>query len=146
MDEPALVVLGSLLSGRTGRLYKSLVLDQKIANSVAAGQNGMKWAGYFLLERSSQSRAARRKSWNRLSTRRSKSSRRKRSAKGNCRRSRTSLQRIISGDWTADSLLMLQILLADSNRGWQSFNEDPKKIAAVTAEDIQRVANQIFQT
>ena len=49
MDEPALVVLGSLLSGRTGRLYKSLVLDQKIANSVAAGQNGMKWEGYFML-------------------------------------------------------------------------------------------------
>ena len=54
VDEPALVVLGSLLSGRTGRLYKSLVLDQKIANSVSAGQNGMKWEGYFLLERRCQ--------------------------------------------------------------------------------------------
>ena len=48
-DEPALVVLGSLLSGRTGRLYKSLVLDQKIANEASAGQNGSKWEGYFEL-------------------------------------------------------------------------------------------------
>jgi len=48
-NEPALVVLGSLLSGKTGRLYKSLVLDQQIANSVSAGQNGMKWEGYFAL-------------------------------------------------------------------------------------------------
>ncbi len=42
-------------------------------------------------------------------------------------------------------LLMIQILLADSNRGWQSFNEDPKRIAAVTAEDIQRVAKKYFK-
>src|SRR5437867_10254878 len=48
-DEPALVVLGSLLSGRTGRFYKSLVLEQKIANNVSAGQNGLKWEGYFEL-------------------------------------------------------------------------------------------------
>ena len=46
-DEPALVVLGSLLSGRTGRLHKSLVLEQEVANSASAGQNGLKWAGYF---------------------------------------------------------------------------------------------------
>src|SRR5207247_9385834 len=48
-DEPALVVLGSLLTGRTGRLYKSLALEQKIANSVSGGQNGLKWEGYFEL-------------------------------------------------------------------------------------------------
>ena len=48
-DEPALVVLGALLSGRTGRLYKSLVLDQKVATDASAGQNGLKWEGYFAL-------------------------------------------------------------------------------------------------
>jgi hypothetical protein len=37
--------------------------------------------------------------------------------------------------------LMIQLLLADSNRGWRTFNEDPQKFAAVTAEDVQRVAN-----
>ena len=41
--------------------------------------------------------------------------------------------------------LMLQILVSDSNRGWLSFNEDPKRIAAVTAEDIQRVATRYFK-
>ena len=50
VDEPSLVVLGSLLNGRTGRLYKSLVLEQEIANSAFAGQNGLKWAGYFSLQ------------------------------------------------------------------------------------------------
>ena len=66
-DEPALVVLGSLLSGRTGRLYKSLVLDQKIANSASAGQNGMKWEGYFPWK-ALPSRATRRNRSNRPST------------------------------------------------------------------------------
>jgi hypothetical protein len=41
--------------------------------------------------------------------------------------------------------LMIQLLLADSNRGWRTFNEDPKKFAAVTAEDVQRVANLYFK-
>src|SRR5687768_13410960 len=39
-DDVALSVLGSLLSGRTGRLYKSLVLQQEVANSASGGQNG----------------------------------------------------------------------------------------------------------
>ena len=40
---------------------------------------------------------------------------------------------------------MLQLLLADNGRGWQSFNEDPKRIEAVTADDIQRVAKTYFK-
>ncbi len=40
---------------------------------------------------------------------------------------------------------MIQLLLADAGRGWPSFNEDPGKIQAVTADDIQRVANKYFK-
>ncbi|OPZ63445.1 MAG: Peptidase M16 inactive domain protein [bacterium ADurb.Bin478] len=144
VDEPALVVLGSLLSGRTGRLYKSLVLDQKVANSVGAGQNGMKWEGYFLL-----SGVAKPDSTPEI-------------VEQALYREIEKLQKDKVGDrelqkvknqFAADTfrrldsrfLLMIQILLADSNRGWQSFNEDPKRIAAVTAEDIQRVANKYFK-
>jgi len=144
VDEPALVVLGSLLSGRTGRLYRSLVLDQKLANSVSAGQNGMKWEGYFLL-----SGVAKPDSTPEI-------------VEQALYREIEKLQKDKVGDrelqkvknqFAADTfrrldsrfLLMIQILLADSNRGWQSFNEDPKRIAAVTADDIQRVANKYFK-
>ena len=45
----ALSVLGSLLSGRTGRLYKTLVLQQEVANNASASQSGNKYEGYFEL-------------------------------------------------------------------------------------------------
>src|SRR5436309_5404206 len=46
-DGPAPVILADLLNGRTGRLYKSLVLDQGLANTASAAQNGGKYEGYF---------------------------------------------------------------------------------------------------
>src|SRR5262249_9142914 len=46
-DEPALVILADLLNGRTGRFYKSLVLEQGLANTASAAQNGAKYEGYF---------------------------------------------------------------------------------------------------
>jgi predicted Zn-dependent peptidase len=144
LNEPALVVLGSLLSGRTGRLYKSLVLDQKIANNVAAGQNGMKWAGYFLLNGVAKPGSTPEAVEQALYKEIEKLQKEKVGDR--------ELQKV-KNQFAADNfrrldsrfLLMLQILLADSNRGWQEFNEDPKRIAAVTADDIQRVANLYFK-
>jgi predicted Zn-dependent peptidase len=143
-DEPALVVLGALLSGRTGRLYKSLVLDQKIANSAAAGQNGMKWDGYFLLSGVAKPGSTPETVEQALYKEIEKLQKEQVGDR--------ELQKV-KNQFAADNfrrlesrfLLMLQILLADSNRGWQSFNEDPKKIAAVTAEDIQRVSSKYFK-
>jgi predicted Zn-dependent peptidase len=142
-DEPALVVLGSLLSGGTGRLYKSLVLEQKIANSVSAGQNGMKWAGYFLLSGVAKPGSTPEVVEQALYKEIEKLQKEK---IGERELQKIKNQFAASNFRRLDSrfLLMLQILLADSNRGWQSFNEDPKRIAAVTAEDIQRVANSYF--
>jgi predicted Zn-dependent peptidase len=144
VNEPALVVLGALLSGKTGRLYKSLVLDQKIANSISAGQNGMKWEGYFALngvaKPGSTPESVEQALYREIEIFQKE------------RVGERELQKI-KNQFAADNyrklesrfFLMLQMLLADSNRGWGSFNEDPKKIAAVTAEDIQRVANLYFK-
>jgi predicted Zn-dependent peptidase len=48
-DEPALAILADLLNGRTGRLYKSLVLEHGLANAASAGVEGRKYEGYFEL-------------------------------------------------------------------------------------------------
>jgi len=46
-DSYALDVLAGLLNGRTGRLYKSMVLGDEIAASAFAGQDSSKYAGAF---------------------------------------------------------------------------------------------------
>ncbi len=144
VNEPALVVLGALLNGKTGRLYKSLVLDQKIANSASAGQNGMKWEGYFSLGGVAKPGSTPEIVEQALYREIEKLQKEKVGER--------ELQKV-KNQFAADNYrklesrfyLMLQMLLAESNRGWQSFNEDPPKLAAVTAEDVQRVANQYFK-
>ena len=144
VDEPALIVLGSLLTGKTGRLYKSLVLDQKIANSVSAGQNGMKWEGYFFFNAVAKPGNAPETVEQALYREIEKLQKERVDAR--------ELQKV-KNQFAAENyrrlesrfFLMLQLLVADSNRGWQSFNDDPKRIAAVTAEDVQRVANLYFK-
>ena len=50
-DEPALALAGSILGdGKSSRLYKRLVYDEKIAQSVEAGFQGEELAGTFSIE------------------------------------------------------------------------------------------------
>jgi predicted Zn-dependent peptidase len=144
VNEPALVVLGSLMSGKTGRLYKSLVLDQKIANNVSAGQNGLKWEGYFSLfgvaKPGSTPEAVEQALYREIE--------KLQKEKVDERELQKIKNQFAAGDYRKlenHMVLMEHILLADSNRGWQSLNEDPKRIAAVAAEDVQRVANLYFK-
>ena len=46
-DSYALDVISQVLSDRTGRLYKGLVLGEQVATSVFARQDSRKWAGLF---------------------------------------------------------------------------------------------------
>ncbi|HEY6553329.1 MAG TPA: pitrilysin family protein, partial [Vicinamibacteria bacterium] len=49
-DAAALDLLSDILSGRTGRLYKGLVLGKQIANAATASVDIRKYAGIFTLE------------------------------------------------------------------------------------------------
>jgi predicted Zn-dependent peptidase len=143
-DEPALVVLGSLLSGRTGRLYKSLVLDQKVANSASAGQNGLKYEGYFsiggIAKPGNTPEQVEKALYAELEKLQKEKVGERELQKVKNQFAASNYRRLQS-----NFALMLQLLLAESNRGWESFNEDPKKIEAVTADDIQRVTVKYFK-
>ncbi len=143
VDEPALVVLGALLSGRTGRLYKSLVLEQQVANNAFAAQNGMKWAGFFSLrgiaKPGRQPEEVEASIYAELERLKEDPVGERELQKVKNRFNADNFRRIES-----NFFLMLQLLLAENGRGWQSFNEDPKKIQAVSAEDVQRVARKYF--
>jgi predicted Zn-dependent peptidase len=142
-DEPALAILSDLLNGRTGRLYKSLVLEQGLANSASGGVNGGKYEGYFELravakpgKTPEEVEAAIYQEIEKL----------KKEPVGE-----RELQKVKNQNAAQDFRrlqsnfnLMLQLLIRDSGRGWQHINTDPKLFQAVTAADIQRVANTYF--
>jgi predicted Zn-dependent peptidase len=49
-DTPALDLLSDVLSGRTGRLYKGLVLGRQVANAASASIDDRKYGGIFVAE------------------------------------------------------------------------------------------------
>jgi predicted Zn-dependent peptidase len=49
-DTPALDLLSDVLSGRTGRLYKGLVLGRQVANAASASIDDRKYGGIFMAE------------------------------------------------------------------------------------------------
>ncbi|MEK6281159.1 MAG: pitrilysin family protein [Acidobacteriota bacterium] len=143
-DAFALDILGSVLSGRTGRLYKSLVLQQQIANSAAGFQNGRKYEGLFELtgvakpgKTPEEVEQALYKEIERLQ---------KELVEAN------ELQKVknqyaagVFRGIQANFGLMVQLLIRDNTRGWETINNDPARHQAVTPEDIRRVANTYFK-
>jgi len=142
-DEPALVVLGSLLSGRTGRLYKSLVLENQVATGARAGQTGLKWEGYFefsgVANRDHTPEDVEAALYAEIETLKTTLAGDRELQKVKNRFAADTFRRV-AGNFG----LMIQLLIADAYRGWRSFNEDPPRLAAVTAEDVQRVAQTYF--
>ncbi len=142
-DDFALSVMASLMSGRTGRLYKSLVLQQEIANSASADQEGRKYEGFFELR--AVAKAGHRPEeveqalYKEIEKLQKEPVPEKELQKVKNQYAASDFRRLQS-----NFALMVQLLLADSHRGWQSLNEDPARIQAVTAEDIKRVANTYF--
>ena len=143
VDEPPLVVLGQLLNGRTGRLYKALVEEQEVATSAFGGQSGYKYEGMFELrgtatqdstpedvELAIYAELDRLK--NELVPVRELQKVKNQNAAGTFR------------DLRSNYGLLMQLLIRESNRGWEHINTDPALYDAVTPEDIMRVANTYF--
>ena len=144
VDEPPLVVLGQMLNGRTGRLYRSLVEEQEVATSASGGQSGMKFEGMFSLagvakdgrtpEEVEQALYA---EIERLKTQlvepRELQKVKNQNAASNFRGLRSNFG------------LMNQLLVREAWRGWATINTDPALYDAVTAEDVMRVANTYFE-
>jgi predicted Zn-dependent peptidase len=142
-DEPALRILADLVNGRTGRLYKSLVLEQGVANSVSASSNGYKYEGYFEFRGVAKPgktpedvEAAIYKEIGKLQSEKVGD---RELQKVKNQNSATDFRRLEN-----NFQLMFQLLMYDSGRGWRHINTDPKLIQAVNPEDVMRVATTYF--
>lgn len=140
-DQYALDVLAGLLNGRTGRLYRTMVLGDEIASSASAFQDNRKWAGY--LEVSAESRgdatpsdleAAIGRELTRLAEEPIPD---EEIQKVKNQVAAAAFERLDSGFF-----LLVQLLVYDSLGGWEYINDWAGETLAVTAEDVQRVAAQ----
>jgi peptidase M16-like protein len=142
-DEPALDLLSDLLNGRTGRLQKSLVLKQAIANSASGSQTGRKYEGFYELSgvakpghTPEEVEQALYKEIERLQKEPVAAEELQKVKNQNAAAAFRRLQ--------SNFFLMIQLLVLDAGRGWQTINTDPARTQAVTAKDIMRVANAYF--
>jgi predicted Zn-dependent peptidase len=143
-DAFVLQILGSLLSGRTGRLYKALVLQQAVANSASAFGSSRKYEGYFQLTGVAKPGKAPEDVEQALYKEIERMQKEPVDA--------NELQKV-KNQYAANNFrgiqsnfgLMVQLLLRDNNRGWETINTDPARSQAVTPEDIRRVANTYFK-
>ena len=143
VDEPALVVLGQLLNGRTGRLYKALIEEQEVATNASGGQSGFKFEGMFGLRGTARQGRTPEEVEQALYV---ELERLKTEPVGDRELQKVKNQNAASNfrDLEGNFQLMMNLLIREGNRGWETVNTDPPLYDSVTAEDILRVANTYF--
>ncbi len=142
-DSYALDVLAGILNGRSGRLYKSLVLDQEIASSAGAAQDSRKWDGSFSLQAETKGEATpvdlERSFYEELRKIREEPIPDRELQKVKNQITASSYRRLSSGFF-----LLLQLLVYDGLGEWEYLNLWADRTLAVTADDVTRVAESYF--
>jgi predicted Zn-dependent peptidase len=140
-DRAALDVLTDLLSGRTGRLYKGLVLDKKLANDVEASTDLRKYAGLVSVEcvvkddqDVAQAEQALHAEIDALRTQ-PVPAEELRKVKN---RSKADAYRRLSSPFS----IMIQLAQYEGLGDWRYINNYADELEAVTAADVQRVAQR----
>jgi predicted Zn-dependent peptidase len=140
-DRAAVDLLTDLLSGRTGRLYKGLVLGRQIANEVSAGADLKKYAGSVQIECTVKDGkdpvAVETAIYEELARLQSEPV------------SADELQKV-KNQFKANAyrrlstpvFVMFQLLVFEGQGDWRYINNAPDEVDAVTPADIQRVAKE----
>ena len=142
-DSYALEVLQQLLSTRTGRLYKGLVLGRQVSTETYASQNSQKWGGSFNAggeakdgKTPAEVEAAIHEEFDRLKNELVPAE--------ELQKVKNQFAAAEYRKLSANFPIFLQVLQSEGEGGWREVNESGPKIQAVTAEDVQRVVKKYF--
>jgi predicted Zn-dependent peptidase len=142
-DSYALDMMGEILNGKTGRLYKTMIEGRSIASSARAQSDSRKYAGLFAFEAETKGEATPdqlEKAWyEELKRLQDEPVAEQELQKVKNQVAADSYRRLQS-----NFFLLVQLAYAESGVGWREINEAPRKLQAVTAADIQRVAKTYF--
>jgi predicted Zn-dependent peptidase len=139
VDSYALDVLAELMNGRTGRLYKSMVLDKEIASSAGSGQSSDKYAGSFSFSAETKGEGTPQQledAWyEELQTIIDEEIPERELQKVKNQIQADAFRRLES-----PFFLLLQLLIYDNGGDWNYLNNWANYTMAVSAEDVKRVA------
>lgn len=139
-DGPALDVLADLLNARTGRLYRTLIEDRAIASSARAAHRMQRTAGslsFFANPRADTPLPELENAWYDVAERLKTEPVDDRELQKVKNQAAADSFRELSDN----SNLFFQLAIYEAWLGWEELNEYPRRIQAVTAEDVMRVAN-----
>ncbi len=143
-DSFALDILTEILNGHTGRLYKSMIEGDEIASQARAMQESRKYAGYFAFTAEVKDDATPddlEQAWYaQVAKLRSEPVTDHELQKVKNQVAADSYRRLQS-----NTALLFQLGMYEAMGEWEYINESPAKLMAVTAADIQRVANTYFK-
>ena len=154
-DAPALQVLASALSGSgggmmrggggraSGRLGTSLVLEQKAALNASAFSRGQKYAGTFVL-RATPAPGKRPEDVEPLLYAEVARIAKEGITEAELERAKNAYQMAQFARMDNNVAIRSVLTAAESAGTWRDLEEAPKRMMAVTREDVQRVARQYF--
>ncbi|MBL0926505.1 MAG: insulinase family protein [Phycisphaerales bacterium] len=142
-DSYPLEVMAQVLNGRTGRLYKTMIDGKKIASSARASLDIRKYGGAFSFEAETKGEASPadlENAWYEELARLQKEP----VPEQELQKVKNQFAANTYRRLTSNFFIMVQLGMAENMGGWQELNDGPRKIQAVTAADVQRVANRYF--
>lgn len=141
-DEAALDVVGELLSGKSGRLYKRLMIAEDAAiGQPGAGNNSRKYAGYFSVNATvKEGRAP--EEVERYILEEIDNLRDGEITKYELQKVKNQVLSSTIRSLRSNLGLMFQLAVYETWFDWSYINEAPKRMLAVTADDVRRVVEK----
>ncbi len=140
-DSRALKVLAAVLSGRSGRLYKSLVLEAKLATSAFAQQMSRKYAGMFNIGGEAKEPKTPSEVEDAIYVQIERLKNELVSVR-ELQKVKNNFAAMAVRRTSSNFHMLLQLIQYEGVVGWKAINTEIPKILEVTAEDVQRVARK----
>jgi predicted Zn-dependent peptidase len=142
-DSYALQILSQILSTRTGRLYKGLVLNSKVATEASAGQHSLKQSGIFFAD----GEVAEGHTPDEVEQAVYREVEKLQNEPVPAKELQKVKNNFAANEYRklgANMAILQQLIRTDGSGNWREINEAGPKLQAVTAADVQRVAQKYF--